>query len=119
MAGPLLFRPQPKWQVLAALGGALFVHGIAVLLAFEKPPPPVDLSDIPTATIEATLEAPPEEQPTPPPEDVPLPPPPPDIKEVPEFHEESPPPKVNQPKRPAAPIKAPQVAAPPRPPGVP
>ena len=117
MAGPLLYRGAPKWQVAAAFGGALLVHGIAVLAAFEKPPPPVDLSDIPTATIEATLDQPAEEQPTPPPEDVPLPPPPPDIQEVPEFHEESPPPKINRPNKPAAPIKAPQVGSP-RPPGV-
>jgi hypothetical protein len=53
--GPLLFKPPPKWQVLSALGGALLVHGIAVALAFHKEPPPVDTSDIPTATIEATL----------------------------------------------------------------
>jgi len=33
----------------------LLVHGIAVALAFHKEPPPVDTSDIPTATIEATL----------------------------------------------------------------
>ena len=117
MAGPLLYRGMPKWQVFAALGGAIALHGIAVLAAFEKPPPPADLSDIPTATIEATLDAPPEDQPTPPPEDVPLPPPPPDIQDVPEFHEESPPPKINRPQRPAAPIKAPQVGSP-RPPGV-
>lgn len=110
-AGPLLYRPAPKWQVFAAFGGALLLHGIAVLAAFEKPPPPQDLSDIPTATIEATLDAPPEEQPTPPPEDIPLPPPPPDLQEVPEFHEESPPPKINRPTKPQAPIKAPQVAA--------
>lgn len=118
MAGPLLYKPAPRWQVFAAFGGALLIHGIAVLAAFEKPPPPVDTSDIPTAVIEATLDQPPEDQPTPPPEDIPLPPPPPDVQEVPEFHEESPPPKVNQPRRPAQPIKAPQVAGPPRPPGM-
>ncbi len=117
-AGPLLFRPQPKWQVWAAFGGAILVHLVAVALAFEKPPPPVDLSDVPTATIVATLEAPPEEQPTPPPEDVPLPPPPPDLKEIPEFHEESPPPKINKTQPKAAPIKAPQTAGAPRPPGM-
>ncbi|MFL6537381.1 MAG: energy transducer TonB [Chthoniobacterales bacterium] len=112
MAGPLLFRPAPKWQLFAAFGGALALHGIAVLAAFEKPPPPTDLSDIPTATIEATLDQPPEEAPTPPPEDVPLPPPPPDVQDVPEFHEESPPPKINRPTKPQGPIKAPQVGAP-------
>ena len=117
MAGPLLYKGPPRWQLFAAFGGALALHAIAVVAAFEKPEPPADLNDIPTATIEATLEQPAEEQPTPPPEDVPLPPPPPDIQDVPEFHEESPPPKINRPQRPAAPIKAPQVGSP-RPPGV-
>lgn len=118
MAGPLLYKGAPRWQVFAAFGGAILVHAIAVAVAFEKPPPPVDTSDIPTATIEATLEQPAEDQPTPPPEDVPLPPPPPDIQEVPEFHEESPPPKVTKPNTKVQPIKAPQVAGPPRPPGM-
>jgi protein TonB len=117
-AGPLLYRPAPKWQVLAAFGGAVFLHLAAVALAFKHEPPPADLTDIPTATIEATLDAPPEDQPTPPPEDIPMPPPPPDIKEVPEFHEDSPPPKVNKPASKVQPIKAPTVAGPPRPPGV-
>jgi protein TonB len=116
MPGPLLYKPQPSWQVLAAFGGAIFVHAVAVALAFEKPAAPADLSDIPTATIEATLEQPAEEQPTPPPEDIPLPPPPPDVPQVQEFHEESPPPKINRPTK-AAPIKAPTVAGPPKPPG--
>src|SRR5438874_598464 len=112
--GPLLFKPAPKWQVLSALGGALLVHGIAVALAFHKEPPPIDTSDIPTATIEATLDQPPADEPTPPPEDIPTPdePPPPEIQ--PEFHEEqTPPPKQNRPTK-VQPIKAPQVAGPPR-----
>src|SRR6266513_41663 len=100
--GPLLFKPAPKWQVLSALGGALLVHGIAVALAFHKEPPPVDTSDIPTATIEATLDQPPADEPTPPPEDVPVP--------------EAPPPQKNKQK--AQPIKAPQVVGPPKPPGM-
>src|SRR5437868_11952188 len=115
--GPLLFKPAPKWQVLSAIGGALLVHGIAVALAFHKEPPPVDTSDIPTATIEATLDQPPADEPTPPPEDVPVPeaPPPPEIQ--PEFHEEqTPPPQKNKQK--AQPIKAPQEVAPPKPPGM-
>ena len=118
MPGPLLYRPAPKWQVISAFAGALAVHGIAVAIAFHKEPPPVDYSDIPTATIEATLETPPADEPTPPPEDIPLPdqPPPPEIQ--PEFHEEmTPPPKQNKPAQ-KAPIKAPQVAGPPRPPGM-
>ena len=94
--GPLLFKPAPKWQVLSALGGALLVHGIAVALAFHKEPPPVDTSDIPTATIEATLDQPPADEPTPPPEDIPVPeaPPPPEIQ--PEFHEEQTPPTTKE-----------------------
>ena len=89
--GPLLFKPAPKWQVLSALGGALLVHGIAVALAFHKEPPPVDTSDIPTATIEATLDQPPADEPTPPPQ---------------------------KNKQKAQPIKAPQVVGPPKPPGM-
>jgi TonB family protein len=116
--GPLLYKPAPRWQVLAAFGGALAVHGIAVAVAFHKEPPPPDLSDIPTATIEATLDMPATEEPTPPPEDIPVPetPPPPDIQ--PEFHEEqTPPPKQQKPTK-VQPIKAPQVAGPPKPPGM-
>jgi protein TonB len=84
------------------------IHLAAVALAQKREPPPVDLSDIPTAVVVATLEAP-EEQPTPPPEDIPLPepPPPPDIK--PEYVEETtPPPKQPKPQK-LAPIKAPTV----------
>lgn len=116
--GPLLYRPSPKWQTLAAFGGALFIHLAAVALAFKHEPPPADVTDIPTAEILATLEPAPEEQPTPPPEDIPMPPPPPDIKEIPEFHEEAtPPPKSNKPPAKVQPIKAPTVSGPPRPPG--
>src|SRR5205807_7383075 len=89
--GPLLYKPAPKWQVISAFGGALAVHGIAVALAFHKEPPPVDTSDMPTASIEATLDQPPADEPTPPPEDIPIPEvPPPEIQ--PEFHEEQTPP---------------------------
>jgi periplasmic protein TonB len=108
MAKPLLYKPPPKWQFLSAVGGALLIHGVAVLAAMKHEAPAVDLSQIPTAEVVATLEQP-QEQPTPPPEDVPLPPPPPEPEIQPEFHEETtPPPRQN---RPAAPIKAPQVAA--------
>ncbi len=119
MPGPLLFVPPPKWQVLAAVGAALLIHGIAVALAFHKEPPPVDVSDIPTAVIEATIDQPPADEPTPPPEDIPIPeaPPPPDVQ--PEFHEEqTPPPQQNKPAQKVQPIKAPQVTGPPRPPGM-
>ncbi len=106
---PLLYRPPPRWQWLAALGGAVAIHLTAVALAQKREPPPVDLSDIPVAVVEATLQAP-EEQPTPPPEDIPLPepPPPPDIK--PEYVEESTPPPKQPKQQKVAPIKAPQVA---------
>lgn len=119
MTGPLLYKPAPRWQVLAAFAGALAVHGIAVAVAFHKEPPPIDVSDIPTASIEATLDQPPTDEPTPPPEDIPVPeaPPPPEIQ--PEFHEEqTPPPKPQKPNTKVQPIKAPQVAGPPKPPGM-
>ena len=105
---PLLYRPPPRWQWLAAFGGAVAIHLTAVALAQKREPPPVDLSDISVAVVEATLQA--EEQPTPPPEDIPLPepPPPPDIK--PEFVEESTPPPKQPKQQKVAPIKAPQVA---------
>jgi len=105
---PLLYRPPPRWQWLAAFGGAVAIHLTAVALAQKREPPPVDLSDIPVAVVEATLQA--EEQPTPPPEDIPLPepPPPPDIK--PEYVEESTPPPKQPKAQKIAPIKAPQVA---------
>src|SRR5690348_6802426 len=108
MAKPLLYKSPPRWQIVAFLGGAIAIHGVAVLAAMKREPPPVDLADIPTAEVVATLEQP-QEQPTPPPEDIPLPPPPPVPEVQPEFHEETtPPPRIN---RPAAPIKAPQQAA--------
>ncbi len=68
-------------------------------------PAVVDLSNIPTATVEAMLQ--PEDQPTPPPEDIPIPEPPPIPEVAPEFHEEKPPPPRPQTK-PTGPVKAPQ-----------
>jgi TonB family protein len=105
MAGPLLYRPPPRWQFWTALGGALAVHVGAVAIAgIKHEAPVVDLSQIPTATVEAMLQ--PEDQPTPPPEDIPIQEPPPIPDVAPEFHEEKPPPpKTN---RPAGPVKAPQ-----------
>ena len=112
MAKPILYRPAPRWQFWAFLGGALLIHAIAVVAAIKHEPPPVDLSDLPTATIEATIEQPTDE-PTPPPEDIPLPEPPPMPEIQPEFHEETTPP----PKRPlnakVSPVKAPSAARPP------
>src|SRR5205807_8001306 len=96
MAGPLLYRPPPRWQFWGALGGAIFLHVAAIgIAAIKHEPPTVDLSEIPTATVEATLQ--PEDQPTPPPEDIPMPEPPRIAEVAPEFHEEKrPPPKTNR-----------------------
>jgi len=106
MARPLMFRPPPRWHLWTALGAAVVIHIGAVVAAMKREPPPVDLSDIPTAVVEATMEAPPE--PTPPPEEVPVatpPPAPPEVK--PEYVEErTPPPRQPRPIK-VMPIKAP------------
>ena len=105
MAAPLLYKPPPSWQFWVAFGTALLIEGGSVLIASMKHEPPVvDLSDVPTAVVEATMQ--PEDQPTPPPEDIPIQEPPPIPDVAPEFHEEKPPPpKTN---RPTGPVKAPQ-----------
>jgi TonB family protein len=105
MAAPLLYRPPPSWQFWAAFGGAVLIEAASVVIAgIKREPPVVDLSQIPTATVEATLQ--PEDQPTPPPEDIPIQEPPPIPEVAPEFHEEKPPPpKTN---KPTGPVKAPQ-----------
>jgi protein TonB len=109
MAKPILYRPPSPKLVWAALGCTAVIYGGAVVAAMKREAPPADLSDIPTASVEATLEQQPDEQPTPPPEDIPLPEPPPMPQEVPEFHEENtPPPKQQHAAKPSAPIKAPQ-----------
>jgi protein TonB len=108
MAKPLLYKPPPRWQVWAALGGALLIHIGAVIASMKREAPPVDLSNIPTAEITATLEA--QEAPTPPPEDIPLPPPPPEPQVQPEFHEEQATPPPRQAPKAVAPIKAPPVS---------
>ena len=103
--GPLLYKPPPRWQTWGALTAAVVIHLSAVgFAAMKREPPAVDLSQIPTAVVEAMLQ--PEDQPTPPPEDIPIQEPPPIPEVAPEFHEEKPPPpKTN---KPAGPIKAPQ-----------
>src|ERR1043166_4205679 len=108
MAKPLLYKPPPRWHVWAALGGAVAIHlGAVGAYAIKHEAPPIDLSDIPTATVDATIQQV-EDQPTPPPEDIPLPEPPPMPDVQPEFVEEStPPPRVPRQVK-AAPIKAPQ-----------
>lgn len=110
MVGPLLYRPPPRWQTWAAFGGAIAIHLATVgIAAIKHETPPVDLSSIPTASVEAMLQ--PEDQPTPPPEDIPIPEPPPIPEVAPEFHEEKPPPPKNAAK-PSGPIKAPQAGVP-------
>ena len=115
MAKPILYRPASKKLLWGAFGCTVLIYSGAVLAAMKHEAPPLDLADIPTATVEATVEQA-EDQPTPPPEDIPVPEPPPMPQDVPEFHEENtPPPKQQKPNKPTAPIKAPQVGA--RPPG--
>jgi len=94
------------------------IHAAAVGIAALKPEPPeMDLSEIPEAFVELSVEqeqAPPE--PTPPPQEEPEPvEPPPAPKEEPEFKEEkpTPPPKPRTNKPPAAPIARPTSAGPP------
>ena len=110
MPKPLLYKPPPRWHLWAALGGAVAIHlGAVGAYAIHREAAPVDLSDIPTATVDATLQ-PVEDQPTPPPEDIPIPEAPPMPNVQPEFVEEStPPPRQRTVK--AAPIKAPPVGA--------
>ena len=120
MTGPLLYKPAPRWQVFAALLGAIAVHGLAVgIAALKDEPIEVDMSQIPEAVVEMTLEQQPmPPEPTPPPEEeepepVEQPPPP---TEVPEFVEEkpTPPPKPRTDKpRPIAPIARPTTPGPP------
>lgn len=116
--GPLLYKPAPRWQVLAAFGGALAIHGLAAVIAgIHREEPPADLSAIPEAVADVTFEqANPE--PTPPPEEMQEPEPteqPPEPTEQPEFVEEqpTPPPKRDKPSKPVAPIARPHSAAPP------
>jgi periplasmic protein TonB len=111
MPKPLLYQPPPRWHVWAALGGAALIHIGAVVAAIRHEPPPMDLTDMPSAEVIATLEAPAEE-PTPPPEDIPLPEPPPMPEVQPEFQEETTPPPKRPPSAKIAPVKAPTVARP-------
>lgn len=115
MAKPILYRPSPRWQIWVFLGAALLVHVVGVVASIKREPPPVDLSDIPTYTIEATMEQPTDE-PTPPPEDIPLDEPPPVPEVQPEFHEETTPPPKRPPNVKVQPVKAPQIGTP-KPPG--
>ncbi|HEV2094896.1 MAG TPA: energy transducer TonB [Chthoniobacterales bacterium] len=110
MAGPLLYRPPPKWQTWAAVGGALAIHFAAVAIASIHPQETIeDLSQIPEAVVELTIDQPPTPEP-PPPDELPPPPPPEAIpEEKPEFVEEkpTPPPKRPPSTKPVAPIARP------------
>src|SRR4029077_19181299 len=106
MPAPLLYKPPPSWQFWASFGAAVLIEAASVVIAGMKhEPAAVDLAELPTATVEATLQ--PEDQPTPPPEDIPIQEPPPIPEVAPEFHEEKPPPPKTTTK-PTGPVKAPQ-----------
>lgn len=115
MAGPLLYNPAPRWQVFAAIGGALAIHGLAAVIAGLKPEEPAaDLAAIPEAVAEVSFEQT-EPEPTPPPEEMVEPEPveqPPEPTEVPEFVEEkpTPPPKRDKPLKPVVPLARPKPA---------
>jgi periplasmic protein TonB len=104
--------------VWAAIGGAVAIHFAAVAIASIHPKEEiVDLSDIPEATVEMSIEQQPEPpQPTPPPEEEPPPPPPPEAipEQKPEFIEEKPTPPPKQPPstKPVAPIAKPKPVGP-------
>ena len=107
--GPLLYRPPPRWQVWAALGGAVAIHFAAVAIASIHPTEKVvDLSDIPEAVVDVSIE-PQAPEPTPP--DEPEPPPPPEAipEQKSEFVEErsTPPPKRPSLNKPVVPIARP------------
>ena len=94
------------------------IHFAAVAIASIKPKEKiVDLTDIPEATVEMSIEQQPEPpQPTPPPEEEPPPPPPPEAmpEEKPEFVEEkqAPPHKRTPSDKPVAPIAKPKPVGP-------
>jgi protein TonB len=115
MPGPLLYRPPPRWQVWAAIAGAVAVHGAAVAIASIHPKEKIeDLSQIPEAVIDVSIEQQTNPEPTPPPEEEPPPPPPPEAipEQKPEFVEEkpTPPPKRPPSNKPVAPIAKPKPA---------
>ncbi len=108
-------RPAPRWQVAAAFGGAIALHLAAVAIASMRPAEKVvDLTDIPEATVEMSLETQQAPEPTPPPEEEPPPPPPPEAipEQQPEFVEEkpTPPPKRPPSNAPVVPLAKPKPA---------
>jgi protein TonB len=115
--GPLLYRPPPRWQNILAFGGALAIHFAAIAIAAIKPQEEImDLTDIPEAVVELSIETQAEPAPPPPPEeDIPPPPPPEAIpEEQPEFVEEkaTPPPKRTPSDKPVAPLVKPKPVGP-------
>jgi TonB family protein len=105
---PIMYKPAPRWQFWAYLGGALLIHGVAVVAAIKREPPPVDLSNIPDAVVIGIdqQEQPPE--PTPPPEEPEAPPPPPPQTVEPEFKEEQPTPPPKKTTAKVQPLARPQ-----------
>lgn len=95
MAKPQFYKPAPKWQIFAALGGALFIEfaaiGVASLHRKEVIPPEPQLIQ---QAVDVAL-VPEDPQPTPPPEQDEPPPPPPPPDQPPEFtiEEPTPPPR--------------------------
>ena len=78
MAKPQYYKGMPKWQVWAALAGAIAIEGAAVGFAslHKEEAIPVDPGFVSQQPVDAIItELPPE--PTPPPEEEPPPPPPP------------------------------------------
>ncbi len=115
MAGPLLYKPAPKWQILAALGAAVAIHAVAAVIAnIHAEIPEASLADIPEAVVEMSIEqAPPDPQPTPPPEEPEPVDAPPEPITPPEFTEEqpTPPPKRTEKPKATAPIARPSAPA--------
>jgi protein TonB len=96
MAKPQFYKPPPRWQVFAALAGALAIECAAIGFAsLKKPEPPAENPAIaaPQPVTAIITEIPPE--PTPPPEEEPPPPPPPPPDVPTEFtiEEPTPPPR--------------------------
>jgi protein TonB len=96
MARPQFYKPPPRWQVWAALAGALAIEFAAIGFAslHKQDVIPEDPGITNPAPVDAVItEIPPE--PTPPPEEEPPPPPPPPPDEPTEFtvEEPTPPPR--------------------------
>ncbi len=117
MAGPLLYKSPPRWQVWVALAAAVALHGLAAAISAIRPPEPVmDFEDIPEAVVDVAFEqeeAQPEPTPEPEEEEEPeieeLPPTP---TEEPEFVDErptpTPRPQATPRTKPIAPITRPK-----------